>query len=621
MPEPQAMGNRPIAVSIQNLGKMYKLYRKPTDKILDALKLQRLFFWRKYAYQEFWALRDLNLEIKRGERLGIVGRNGAGKSTLLKIMSGNVTPTEGTVIVNGMVQALMELGTGFHPEFTGRANIRASLAYQGVAGADVFLKEQEIIDFAELGDFIDQPIKTYSAGMYARLAFSTATSVQPDILIIDEVLGAGDAYFAAKCLQRMKTLTEDSGATVLFVSHDLASVQQICTRAIWIERGRILQDGTPFEVTKTYYASILEQETVRLQTRNARKNHIAPEAAKPATVELTGRFVIHGGQAPVNAHAIRSIMLMNGMGWSLMVEPGTPMDNDASQPAYLYTDPKYMYWSAPRLFQGIRVRCIEDTGGQYHHAPFVFVIPEKQGSLGQLRLQVQHSAQSGEQVEIELLLNDTYVPLGTLTESPEQWCTESWLVDTAEPLVQPELSTPTDVRTVEDRAPNHPVILRKKSSDKYLSDYSDLLDVFFSDAQGRPTVIFGADDSIGVSASARISLSIPTCEFVVSIYTLNGTVVANLHWPIANGLEIGQHTWQMRIPEPHLRQGEYMVSVALILNFEILNNETIVFYSLWDRALAFRVDEGYVGQTPLGMVVMPTLPPVGTSLATTRTRS
>ena len=214
-----------LAIKIYNLGKMYKLYNNPADKVMDAFGVNHLLFWKKTYYQEFWALRGLDLEVKKGERLGIIGRNGAGKSTLLKIITGNVSPTEGTVEVKGRVQALMELGTGFHPEFTGRQNIRASLAYQGMSQSVISEKEEEIIDFSELEDFIDQPIKTYSAGMYARLAFSTATSVQPEILIIDEVLGAGDAYFAGKCVERMKKLTEQSGATVLFVSHDLGSVQ------------------------------------------------------------------------------------------------------------------------------------------------------------------------------------------------------------------------------------------------------------------------------------------------------------------------------------------------------------------------------------------------------------
>jgi len=263
---------------------MYKLYRRPADKVLGALGLDRLLFWRRHTYKEFWALRDINLDVGRGARLGFIGRNGAGKSTLLKIVAGNVAATEGTVEVNGRIQALMELGTGFHPEFTGRQNIRASLAFQGFRDAEIRQMEEEIVDFAELDEFIDQPVKTYSAGMYTRLAFSTATAIKPEILIIDEVLGAGDAYFAGKCLERMKQLTEASGATVLFVSHDLGSVQQLCERVIWIDHGRVQYDGKPLEVIKAYMAVVHKEEEHRLRARDARTRQralLSPNAVTP----------------------------------------------------------------------------------------------------------------------------------------------------------------------------------------------------------------------------------------------------------------------------------------------------------------------------------------------------
>src|SRR5262249_34450273 len=188
-----------IAISLCSLGKMYKLYRRPLDKVVDVLGLGRFLFWRKNTYQEFWALRNLDLEVCKGERLGIIGRNGAGKTTLLKIITGNYAPTEGAVHIEGRIQALMELGTGFHPDFTGRQNIHAALAYQGFSKSEVKKAEADIIDFTELEEFIDQPLRVYSAGMYTRLAFAVATSVRPEVLIIDEILGAGDAAFVAKC--------------------------------------------------------------------------------------------------------------------------------------------------------------------------------------------------------------------------------------------------------------------------------------------------------------------------------------------------------------------------------------------------------------------------------------
>ncbi len=252
-----------IAISLKNVSKMYKLYKSKRAKILDLLGLS-IFS----DYEEFWALKDINLEVKKGERIGIIGPNGAGKSTLLKIISGNISPTEGDVYVNGDIQPLLEIGTGFHPEFTGRENIRASLAYMGFSSSQIKEKEEEIIEFAELDEFIDQPVKTYSSGMYSRLAFSTATAVEPDILIIDEILGVGDAYFASKCLDRMKKLTEESGTTVLFVSHDLTSVERLCERCIWIERGKIIMEGPTLDVTKAYSRNIRLREEQRLRAKN-----------------------------------------------------------------------------------------------------------------------------------------------------------------------------------------------------------------------------------------------------------------------------------------------------------------------------------------------------------------
>ncbi len=203
----------------------------------------------KKRYDIFPALSEMNLEICRGERVALIGRNGAGKSTLLRVISGQMQLDSGLLTVNGTVQALMTLGTGFHPNFTGMQNIHSSLAYQGLSSEELDRCVADIVDFVELEGFLDRPVKEYSAGMYARLAFAVATSVTPDILIIDEVLGAGDAYFLGKCIQRMKALTSQ-GATILFVSHDISSVQMLCDRGIWIENGRIRDDGDLLAVSK-----------------------------------------------------------------------------------------------------------------------------------------------------------------------------------------------------------------------------------------------------------------------------------------------------------------------------------------------------------------------------------
>ena len=257
-------------IKIQDLGKMYKLFNSPGDEILDAFGALKLFPWKKNAFHEFWALQNITLDIKKGEQIGIIGPNGAGKSTLLKLISGNIVPSRGTVEVNGKIQALMDLGSGFHPEFTGYENIRASLAYQGLSAEEIKDAEYEIADFTELGEFLNQPIKTYSSGMLARLSFTTSTVINPEILIIDEILGAGDAYFLSKSKDRMRKLI-DSGASILLVSHALEQIKQFCDETIWIERGRLVQRGPSHEIIKAYEQFVHARYDRRLKAINYKK--------------------------------------------------------------------------------------------------------------------------------------------------------------------------------------------------------------------------------------------------------------------------------------------------------------------------------------------------------------
>jgi lipopolysaccharide transport system ATP-binding protein len=247
------------AIVLDGIAKVYRLYDSPTEQALDVFGLSRLRFWRKPRYHDKAALEDISLVVKRGERLGIIGRNGAGKTTLLKLITGNFAPTRGTVLVKGTVQALINTGLGFHPEFTGYENIRASLVYNGLAEAELDAAIDDIVDFVELDQYLHQPIKTYSLGMQSRLYFATATAIRPDILIIDEVLGAGDAYFSAKSADRMKRLTS-SGATLLLVSHSMTQILQFCEEAIWIENGRVMLRDSALTVVNAYEKFITELE-------------------------------------------------------------------------------------------------------------------------------------------------------------------------------------------------------------------------------------------------------------------------------------------------------------------------------------------------------------------------
>ena len=247
---PAASGDRTM-IELQDLSKIYRLYPSIGDHVWALTGLERFRFWRRVKAQEFMALDSLTLSIKAGERVGIVGRNGAGKTTLLKVLTGALKPTSGVAHVDGPVQALMQIGLGFHPDFTGDQNIRSSLIYNGLDASETEAAVADIVDFVELGDFLEQPFKTYSLGMRSRLQFATATAIHPDILVIDEVLGAGDAYFSAKSADRIKRLT-GSGCTLLLVSHSMSQILQFCDRVIWMDLGKIIMDGSPLDVVNAY---------------------------------------------------------------------------------------------------------------------------------------------------------------------------------------------------------------------------------------------------------------------------------------------------------------------------------------------------------------------------------
>jgi ABC-type polysaccharide/polyol phosphate transport system ATPase subunit len=247
-----------IVLKVNNIGKRYEIYEAPHHRLF-----QTLFRGRKQFYKEFWALRDISFEVKRGECVGIIGRNGSGKSTLLQVIAGTLAPTLGNVVLNGKVSALLELGSGFNPEFTGRENIYMNGSLLGLSKAQIDNKFDEIAAFADIGEFIEQPVKIYSSGMYIRLAFAVAISVDPEILIIDEALAVGDIRFQQKCFRRFKDF-RDAGKPVLFVSHDMSSVKIFCDRAIWLEAGKVQSSGTADKVTKEFFSFMtynLETET------------------------------------------------------------------------------------------------------------------------------------------------------------------------------------------------------------------------------------------------------------------------------------------------------------------------------------------------------------------------
>jgi lipopolysaccharide transport system ATP-binding protein len=237
--------NQP-SIEIRNLGKCYNIYERPRDRLL-----QMFYRSRRQLYQQFWALRDVSFDVPRGETIGIVGRNGSGKSTLLQMIAGTLTPTVGEVVTRGRIAALLELGSGFNPEFTGRENVYLNGALLGLSKAEIDAKFDGIAEFADIGRFIDQSVKTYSSGMMVRLAFAVQAQIEPEILIVDEALAVGDARFQAKCFDRLKQL-KANGTSILLVTHSSEQIVTHCSRALLIDGGELVTQGNPRDVVNRY---------------------------------------------------------------------------------------------------------------------------------------------------------------------------------------------------------------------------------------------------------------------------------------------------------------------------------------------------------------------------------
>lgn len=262
-----------ITVSARDVGKIYHIYNRPIDRLKQMLVFKR---WKFFS--EYWALRNVTLEIRRGETVGFIGRNGAGKSTLLQMICGILPPSTGELQINGRVFGLLQLGAGFNPEFTGRENVYMAGSIVGLTNEQIDARYQKIVDFAEIGDFINQPVKTYSSGMYARLAFALAMQVDADILIVDEILSVGDAAFTQRCVRAIREFKEKG--TMLFVSHDTGAVINLCDRVVWLDAGAVREIGDPKEVCHNYLASIENEkdQTGTFRIGGVRK---APPSPKP----------------------------------------------------------------------------------------------------------------------------------------------------------------------------------------------------------------------------------------------------------------------------------------------------------------------------------------------------
>jgi lipopolysaccharide transport system ATP-binding protein len=346
------------------VGKTYKRFAKPSDRFWQAVWPRALRSDSQSsaaAANEFVALAPLNLQVQRGEALGLIGRNGAGKSTLLQMVCGTLNPSSGSVVVNGKIGALLELGAGFNPEFTGRENVYLAAAVMGFSGPETDALYDSIVEFSGIGAFIDQPVKTYSSGMYVRLAFAIATSASPDILVIDEALSVGDGAFAKKSFERIMQL-KAQGTTVLFCSHSMYQVESFCDRAIWLDHGQVQMEGPAAKVVAAYADSLRETSTATSDVLNALS--VPKSAAEVASGSVTSVARINQIEVTVDGQTGREL---EAVSLQSDVSITVKFESDPAQPCPTFATgfalpDGQIFTSAYTLFDGVQIE--RDSAGR-----------------------------------------------------------------------------------------------------------------------------------------------------------------------------------------------------------------------------------------------------------------
>jgi lipopolysaccharide transport system ATP-binding protein len=551
-------------ISFDGVGKMYKVFPSRMDNLLDALGIAHAI-GRDQRYREFWALREIDLELNAGDRLGVIGRNGAGKSTLLKLVTGNFPASEGRVSVRGDVQALLEIGGGLHPEFTGRENIRAALAYMGLSSHKISDAEEEIADFTELGRFLDQPFKTYSQGMQARLSFAIATTVRPEILIVDEILGAGDAYFFTRSTARMRDLIE-GGAAVLLVSHSLDQIVRFCDNAIWLDRGRIVLRGPSIDVVKAYERFIRELEDRRLLAKN-RKMRSGLDAfdRESYTDQIVVEFV-----TPANGTIdVREVGLTRDGELEDNVRVGDAQDADTGQSAVVSLDLEA--WSSPnRTEDGLffrrvgrqsesRAQVLFDLWFYYLESQYAVTVSYRNAG-GPAQLLVRRTA-SGAPLTVDL------------PEAPT-WHTE---------VVELR-------RGARDESPRTQQSRRPEVSRWPGEGSLRIHDVVLIDTAGREQAVFEADTHMRahIDVVAAKDGSYPVTA-AMTMYRADGILVSNhVGGPWTLELLTGERvTFTADFGNLNLGNGRYVFSIGLYRNLS--STDSSEAYDLLDRSYEFEV--------------------------------
>jgi ABC-type polysaccharide/polyol phosphate transport system ATPase subunit len=537
---------------VRNVTKRYRLYQKPAYRLLDLFGLCPA---RADYYSEHLALKDVDLSIARGEKVAIIGRNGAGKSTLLKVITGLVRPTEGAVDVHGKVSNLLQIGSGFHPDFTGRQNVFASLAHQGLAGEAAVRVFDDIVAFAEIEEYIDQPMKTYSTGMCSRLMFASSVVIKPDILIVDEILGVGDMYFSHKSFERMSELCSRGGTTLLLVTHDIYSALNLCDRFIWIDRGNILFDGDGKSAIALYETSIKDQEEQSLREQNAAR--LAPSAdARVVHVLLRSTT----GFALPSPLALARVELVCGNGWttSLSVAEGADGWN-------LLTEGNL---GPPQTVAGRACRVLKSSGSIYHKAEWIVALPP---AAHVETVRVQWCYEGTEPVELRVFTPERKVLVAGSLIRGSGWQDEA--LERAQGVV-----TELDIQ---------------KQSD-YGTGLARISDVQFLDAAGRDIVEVPHGDPLTVRVRIRVDAALDDrrVTFVLG-FTRHGSPYSALVYRDALLLPASEECFiEVSLDAVHLGSGKWYVNLG-IGEPALFERKDIKYFTIdsgWHHLLAARIE-------------------------------
>ena len=568
-----------VVIRARDLGKVYKLYATPKHRLLDVMGLLPR---GSAGVREHAALRDVSFDINRGEKVGIIGRNGAGKSTLLRLIAHATTPSRGTLEVRGETQALLQIGTGFHPDLTGRENVLAYLGHLGVVGAAADARVGEVSAFAELEEYIDQPVKTYSSGMAMRLMFSASTVIAPNLLVIDEVLGVGDAYFAKKSFDRIRELCGGEGTTLLLVTHDIYNAARLCDRMLWMDQGAVVVDDRPDIVVTAYEYSIRRQEERRLRLKamsSAGGASGAPAGAAKLLVEI---HTADGRPLPSPLFIGRLALALDGT--VIDIAPVTAGADSIGATGTLVADGSA--WGDRVEQAGRPAREFRNFGSVFHKVAALFDIT---GVTDHTALSVLVDAWCAADCAIDVVVFDDGRErrLGRFEIPAGRWTT-------------------VEARAAESRSRGAAAIGRTMAVG---SGAVVLTGVQTCDASGAPQFIYEHGAPFAVRVGYRVSDPAVVAPQMIVVFHRNGVEdICRLYCRALDVSDAAAGAVVVSLPRLTIGEGQYTVSVAVTEPGYYDRQQTVFFsinpgmYDCWIRALEFQVVGG--GTIGSGTVVV-----------------